>query len=129
MLAAPTSTDASYSALDPADVAVTVTDDDAAGITVSETTLTVAEAAGTGTFTVVLQSQPTANVTIAVSSDATGNATVSPASLTFTSGNWATAQTVTVTGVDDDIATGDRSANIVLAAPTSTDALLGPRPC
>ncbi len=82
----------------------------------------MAEAAGTGTFTVVLQSQPTADVTIAVSSDATGNATVSPATLTFTSGNWATAQTVTVTGVNDDIATGDRSANIVLAAATSTDA-------
>ncbi len=55
-------------------------------------------------------------------SDATGKATVRPAALTFTSGNWETAQTVTVTGVNDDIATGDRSANIVLAAPTSTDA-------
>ncbi len=98
-----------------------MTDDDAAGITVSETTLTVAEAGGSGTFTVVLESQPTADVTIAVSSDATGNATVSPATLTFTSANWATAQTVTVTGVDDSIETPDRTASIVLTV-TSGDA-------
>ena len=53
------------------DLAVTVTDDDTAGITVSVTQLTVTEAAGTGraaTYTVKLNSQPTGNVTITPSS-------------------------------------------------------------
>ena len=45
----------------PADVAVTNTDNDAAGITVTPTTgLTTTEAGGTATFTVVLTTQPTA---------------------------------------------------------------------
>ena len=38
-------------------VAVTVTDDDTAGVTVSETTLTLAEGAS-ATYTVVLDAQP-----------------------------------------------------------------------
>ena len=41
------------------------------------------------------------NATISLSSSDTGEATVAPATLTFTEGNWNTAQTVTVTGVND----------------------------
>ena len=56
-------------AINPADVAVTNTDNDAAGITVTPTTgLTTTEAGGTATFTVVLTTQPTADVTIDLSS-------------------------------------------------------------
>ena len=98
------------------DLAVTVTDDDTAGITVSVTQLTVTEAAGTGrtaTYTVKLNTQPTGDVTITPSSSAESAATVSGA-LTFTSSNWSTAQTVTVTGVDDAVDQGDtdRTATI-----------------
>ena len=86
----------------PADVAVTNTDNDAAGITVTPTTgLTTTEAGGTATFTVVLTTQPTADVTIALSSSDTDGGHGRPASLTFTAANWNVAQTVTVTGVDD----------------------------
>ena len=42
------------------------------------------------------------NATISLASSDTGEATVSPTSLTFTEGNWNTAQTVTLTGVDDN---------------------------
>ncbi|HIE79014.1 MAG TPA: hypothetical protein EYP92_09485, partial [Candidatus Thioglobus sp.] len=42
------------------------------------------------------------DVTVAVSSSNTSEGTVSPATLTFTEANWDTAQTVTVTGVDDN---------------------------
>ena len=60
-----TSTDATYNGVDASDVAVTNTDDDAVGITVTPTTgLTTTEAGGTATFTVVLNTQPTADVTI-----------------------------------------------------------------
>ena len=51
--AAAMSTDANYNGVDAADVAVTNTDNDAAGITVTPTPgLTTTEAGGTATFTV-----------------------------------------------------------------------------
>src|SRR2546425_677433 len=121
--AAATSTDGIYNGLNAADVAVTNTDDDTAGITVIPTSgLTTTEGGGTATFTGVLTSQPTANVTIGLSSSDLTEGTVAPASLTFTSGNWNTAQTVTVTGVDDFAADGAVAYTIVTAAAASTDA-------
>ena len=79
------STDPNYTGVNAADVAVTNTDNDAAGITVTPTAgLTTTEAGGTATFTVVLTTQPTADVTIALSSSDTTEGTVRPASLTFT---------------------------------------------
>src|SRR5206468_1378074 len=120
--AAATSTDGIYNGMDPSDVGVTNTDDDTAGITVAPTSgLTTTEGGGTATFTVVLTSQPTANVTIGLSSSDLTEGTVAPASLTFTSGNWNTAQTVTVTGVDDFGVDGPVAYTIVTAAATSTD--------
>src|SRR3989454_670972 len=108
--------------MDPSDVGVTNTDNDTAGITVTPTSgLTTTEGGGTATFTVVLTSQPTANVTIGLSSNDLTEGTVSPASLTFTSGNWNTAQTVTVTGVNDFVADGNVAYSIVTAPATSTD--------
>ena len=58
------SSDGNYSVINPADVAVTNTDNDVAGITVSPTSVNTTELGGFATFTVVLASQPTANVTI-----------------------------------------------------------------
>ncbi len=71
-------------------------------------TLTVTEASGstrTGTYNVALQVEPNATetVTVAVASQDASVATVTPASLTFTADDWNTGQTVTVTGVDDEI--------------------------
>ena len=80
------------------------------GVSITPTTLTVAENGGTATYTVVLDSQPTANVTVTPTSSATSAATVSGA-LTFSTTTWNTAQTVTVTGVDDDI-DSDRTTTI-----------------
>ena len=92
------------------------------GITVNPTSgLVTTEAGDTATFTVVLNTQPTTTVTIDLSSDDTSEGTVSPASLTFTTGNWSIAQTVTVTGVDDNIDDGNQSYTIVTAAATSSD--------
>ena len=94
--------------MNAADVAVTNTDNDAAGITVTPTPgLTTTEAGGTATFTVVLNTQPTADVTIALSSSNTDGRHGRPASLTFTTANWNVAQTVTVTGVDDAVVDGN----------------------
>ena len=83
-------------------VAVTVTDND--GIVVSSPTpAEIPEAGGTATYTVKLESQPAGSVTVAVKSSDEKAATVSPSTLTFTSSNGTTAQTVTVTGVPDDV--------------------------
>src|SRR5256885_765520 len=109
--------------MDSADVAVTNTDNDTAGITVIPTSgLTTTEGGGTATFTIALATQPTANVTIGLSSSDLTEGTVAPASLTFTPANWNTAQTVTVTGVDDFAVDGNVAYTIVTAAATSTDA-------
>ena len=69
------------------------------GVTVSPTALTVTK--GTSrTYTAKLSTQPTESVTVTPSSSNT-KVTFSPASLTFTTTNWNTAQTVTVTAAQD----------------------------
>jgi hypothetical protein len=120
--AAAASTDGNYNGLNPADVSVTNSDNDTAGITVSPTSgLTTTEAGGTASFTVRLNTQPAANVTIGLSSSDATEGTVSPTSVTFTTANWSTPQTVTVTGQNDDIDDGDIAYTIVTAAATSSD--------
>ena len=106
-----------------ADVAVTNTDNDTAGITVTPTTgLTTTEAGGTATFTVVL-TQPADRER----DDRAGVERHRPRarsrrrSLTFTTANWNVPQTVTVTGVDDAVDDGDMAYTIVTAPATSTD--------
>ena len=90
----------------PDDVTLTVVDDDTKGVTVSATEVSVDEGGAAGTYTVKLTSEPTADVTVTPASGDTGAVTVSTAAsdntLTFTASNWSTAQTVTVTPVDDD---------------------------
>ena len=83
------------------DVSVTVSDNDTAGVSISPTSLSVDES-GTTTYTVVLTAEPNGSVTVTPSSDDTGEATLSPSGLTFTSSNWDTAQTITVSGEEDD---------------------------
>jgi hypothetical protein len=101
---------------------VTIADNDTAGITITPTTgLTTTEAGGTATFSIQLNSQPTADVTVGLTSDNTAEGTVSPTSVTFTNANWNVAQTVTATGVDDNLVDGNKTYNIVTAAATSTD--------
>ena len=110
-----------YDAVTVAGVAVTVTDDDTAAVTVSVTTLRVDEGAN-GTYTVVLDAQPTSNVVIAVTAAGSSDVTVSPATLTFSSSNWRTAQTVTVTAADDaDTANDAASISHAVVAASSAD--------
>ena len=80
-----------------------ITDDEVAGVTiVPDTGLSVGEG-DTATYTVVLDSEPSAAVTVNLTgSGDLAAVTVSPTVLTFTTGNWATAQTVTVTAVQDN---------------------------
>ncbi|MEG4274439.1 MULTISPECIES: S8 family serine peptidase [unclassified Microcoleus] len=116
------STDSNYSNFNSADVSVTNSDNETPGITVNPTAgLTTTEAGGTANFSVVLNTQPTAPVTVALSSSNPAEGTVSTNSLSFTPNNWNQAQTVTVTGVGDNIADGDIAYTIVTEAAVSTD--------
>ena len=78
---------------------------------ISESSIEVAEG-GTNTYTVALNALPSADVTVTLNSGDTDVATVSDATLTFTSTNGTTAQTVTVTGVADN--DGDNEATAIL---------------
>jgi hypothetical protein len=72
------------------------------------------EAGGTATFTVSLTVAPSSTVTLPLSvSDAT-EGTLSTTSLSFTKVNFATPQTVTVTGVDDVLIDGDIVFTVLL---------------
>jgi len=93
------------------------------GITVTPTSgLVTTEDGGQDSFTVVLDSQPTGDVTILISSSDETEGTVSPSSLTFTTDNWDTPQTVTATGLDDNEVDGGVGYTI-LVGPASSDDL------
>ena len=95
----------------------TTTDNDAAGFTVTQSggSTAVSESGSTDTFTVVLTAQPTSDVVLTVTSGDTGEAAVDKGTLTFTNGNWNNAQTVTVTGVDDDLDDGYWQLSVTIA--------------
>ncbi len=107
------------SALNIAEVAVRVSDDDRpAGVSLSVATLTVDEG-GTGNYTVRLNTQPSATVTVTVAGFAGSDVTVSPATLSFATTGWDTVQTVTVTaGQDADIT--DDSVTLTHSASGAT---------
>lgn len=110
------SADAQYSGVDAADVSATNQDDDSPNVLITQSggTTTATEGGAGDSYTLVLATQPTANVTVTVTPDAqvTANASAAPIPLTFTTGacpgpgNWCTAQTVTVTAVDDAVTEG-----------------------
>ena len=111
-----------YENANPADVSATNIDNDVAGVTVSTISNATSEDGDTATFTVVLNTEPTHNVTITLSSDdLTESDTFTPITLTFTPANWNNAQTVTVTGKDDEIVDGNVGYNIVTSTASSTD--------
>jgi hypothetical protein len=121
-LGAAVSADARYSTKKPDNVVVTVEDNDSAGLDVVPVDLTTDETGGKGSITVALAKKPTATVTVPVSSSDEGEITVSPKTLTFTVDNWRSAQTVTLTGVTDDLIDGNQNATITVGPSASADA-------
>ena len=87
-------------------------------VTVSRSTLTMTEG-GSGTYTILLDRAPDADVVVTVGG-AAGEVTVSPERLTFTTGNWDTAQTVTVRSGRDEDTTNDRATLTHTASSTDT---------
>ena len=105
-------------------VTVNVTDDETPSLTVPTTPVSVTEGGRAGTFAVALSIPPkSADVTVTLTSGDPGAATVDtdPATsglqstLTFTTANWDTPQSVTVAAVDDDDG-ADESLTVSLSA-------------
>ena len=96
---------ADYASVTADSVNVIVTDNDTRSVTVSGSPLTINEG-GTGTYSVVLTSQPTDAVTVMPSRSGDPDVTVS-AALTFSTSNWNTPQTVTVSAAEDNDADND----------------------
>ena len=101
-----------------------VNEDNEAGLAVGSVGGEVTEAGGTTTFAVALRTQPSAAVTVTVTGRDGSEGTVSPPSLTFVPSTWNTAQTVTVTGKDDDTDDGTVTWQVRLD-PSSGDADYG----
>ena len=117
--AAVTDTNNAYHGIEIGDVTVT-TVDAGHGVVVSKAGVTVTAGGATADYTIRLKSQPGGSVTITPTSSATARATVSGA-LTFTTGNWSTPQTVTVTGASAGSATISHMVTTAATGyPTST---------
>ncbi len=104
--------DTRYNGLSVAGVTVQITDNDTAGVQITQSggSTNVIEGGATDSYTVVLSSQPTANVTVTVTPNS--QVSVDKTTLTFTTSNWNVAQTVTVTAVDDQIVEGNHTGTI-----------------
>ena len=119
-----TSVDGNYVGLTGTDVTLTNTDDDAIGITISETVLTIAEGKS-ATFNVVLNSEPTADAIVILDSSDPTEGIVDQPTLTFNAANWNIPQPVTVTGVTDGIDDGDVPYTITTTVSSGDPNYLG----
>ena len=95
----------------------TITDDDTRGITISPSSaldgLSLVEGGEPGTYSLVLDSQPTDTVVITLAGNQGGFLRIVPDTLTFTTSDWATPQTVSVMALDDGIAGSVSPTNFV----------------
>ena len=87
--------DSAYDGLITAGVAVTVTDDDTAGVTVSPTAIAVV-GGRSNEYSVVLDTEPTDDVTVTIAGVTGTDLSLDKPTLTFTTTDWNTAQTVRV---------------------------------
>ena len=91
-----------YDAVEEADVVVTVDDDETAGLVLSPpSSLTVAEG-GDADYTVALSSEPTTTVTVTIGGVSDTDLSLDVTRLAFTTSNWSTGKTVTVSAGEDD---------------------------
>ena len=99
---ATSSGDSTYDGIDIASVVATEDDNDTIGVTVSKSVVRPPEGSDE-TYTIVLDTQPTADVEVTVTKASGGDASLirSPPKITFTTADWSTAQTVTISAAED----------------------------
>ena len=99
------------------DLPVSITDDDTPAIVLSKTDLSLTEGDAAGmSYTVALATKPSAGVSVSITGHSGTDLSLDKTTLTFTTGNWNTAQTVTVTAAEDDDGVVDPVATLTHTA-------------
>ena len=111
--------DADYNGIAVSKVAVTATDDETAGVSITPAHLTIAEA-GSDSYEVVLNSRPSQDVTVSITRKGDRDITIDDMELTFSESDWNRVQRVTVSASDDEDAIDDTAT--LSHAVSSTDA-------
>jgi hypothetical protein len=106
-----------YPDVSPPSVVVTITDNDTSSVTLSASSFTIQEGSSNA-MTIVLTSQPTSTVSLGFT--VPNQLRVSPSTITFTDSNWDTAQTLTITPVDDDRYAGTRADSFSISVTSLT---------
>ncbi|MCE9596450.1 MAG: hypothetical protein K8S54_00640 [Spirochaetia bacterium] len=108
-----------FSAASSVSVTVGITDNDNPGLTIVQSSGSTGVTEGSSTsdsYTVALSAPPSANVNVAISFTTTelsvNGSTTSPQTLTFTTSNWSSAQTVTILALADSVAQGAHNSTI-----------------
>lgn len=107
--------------VDPLKIELINSDDDTAGVEIGQFNGAISENGETGYFTIRLKSEPTSDVFIPLETSDSHEASVNPNKLAFDSKNWNIFQTVTVKGLNDDIADGDQPLKIKILPIQSKD--------
>ena len=114
------SNDPNYDTLFLEPITVNITDNDAAGITLSIHQVTVFEEGENDSYTMSLTTQPIQPVEIYLTTSA--HTQVDKDKLTFTPNNWNLPQTISVSAVDDDLVEGEDShLNTIMHTVRSDD--------
>ncbi len=119
--------DSRFSSLAPFDIQMTNLDaavplNGTPGVFVTPVSgLKTSEKGGESSFSVILTGTPTADVRIPVKSSDESEGKPSVSELVFTPANWNLAQSVKITGVDDDESDGDVTYQIKLGPAVSAD--------
>lgn len=114
------SSDAQFNGFDPADITVTLNDNDTEGVQIDPLFgLKTNETGLQDSVDVRLTSQPLADVTVSFVSNDPGEVAVSPASIVFTPNNWNFFQTLNFTGIDDNDVDGPQSVSIAVNVSSS----------
>jgi large repetitive protein len=111
------SADRVFNGTDPPDITLENIDNESPGIRVAPMMNLVTDESGkTDSFAVFVNSKPADLVTILITSSDDDEGRATPASLLFTSNNFKSPQTVTVSGVDDHVADGAKQYSVLLTA-------------
>jgi hypothetical protein len=114
-----TAGDPAHLALPPQVLPITISDNDTAAIILDPVSLTLTEGGAAISYDVRLATQPLTNVTITLTGD--GLTDFTPTTLTFTPGNWAVPQSVSVNATDDEIDRGDTYSATITHTVTAGD--------
>jgi hypothetical protein len=117
-----TSTDAIYDGLNPSDIPVAITDNDAAGINLSQTAVTVSESGTTAAVIITLTSQPAVPVIVTFTSSDSTQCAVSTPSLTLDENDWnAGTAVLTISAVNDFISETPQTCTVITGVDNTSD--------